>query len=82
MKRPRQDRWYGDLKRRQPRPERRLLSEPQFTCSGIDYAKAFQLFYHRLEDNTYLTSWNQVLSVALGNKEGNLGFAVRLVRDN
>ena len=24
MKRPRQDRWYGDLKRRRPRPEKRL----------------------------------------------------------
>ena len=30
MKRPRQDRWYGDLKRRRPRPEKRLLCEPQF----------------------------------------------------
>ena len=30
MKRTSIDRWYGDLKRRQPRPEKRLLCEPQF----------------------------------------------------
>ena len=30
MKRPRQDRWYGDLKRRRPSPENRLLCEQQF----------------------------------------------------
>lgn len=30
MKRPKEDRWYGDLKRRRPRPEKRLLCEPQF----------------------------------------------------
>ncbi len=30
MKRTRIDRWYGDLKRRQPRPKKQLLREPQF----------------------------------------------------
>jgi len=33
MKRTRIDRWYGDLKRRQPRPKKQLLREPQF---GLD----------------------------------------------
>lgn len=35
MKRPRQDRWYGDLKRWRPRPEKRLLCEPQLTLEGL-----------------------------------------------
>ncbi len=35
MKRPRQDRWYGDLKRRQPRPKKQLLCEPQFTLDVL-----------------------------------------------
>ena len=35
MKRPRQDRWYGDLKRRQPRPKKQLLCEPQFALDGL-----------------------------------------------
>lgn len=35
MKRPKEDRWYGDLKRRRPRPEKRLLCEPQFALDGL-----------------------------------------------
>lgn len=35
MKRPRQDRWYGDLKRRQPRPKKQLLCEPQFALDVL-----------------------------------------------
>ena len=35
MKRTRIDRWYGDLKRRQPRPKKQLLCEPQFTLDGL-----------------------------------------------
>ena len=35
MKRTRIDRWYGDLKRRQPRPKKQLLCEPQFRLDGL-----------------------------------------------
>ena len=35
MKRTRIDRWYGDLKRRQPRPKKQLLCEPQFALDGL-----------------------------------------------
>lgn len=35
MKRTRIDRWYGDLKRRQPRPKKQLLCEPQFTLDVL-----------------------------------------------
>ena len=51
------------------------------SCVSSDCAKAFQMFYHRLEDHTYMTSWTQVMQVALANKSGHLGLAVRLVQD-
>lgn len=35
MKRTRIDRWYGDLKRRQPRPKKQLLREPQFGLEAL-----------------------------------------------
>ena len=51
------------------------------TCASSECAKAFQLFYHRKENGFYLTSWNEVMQKAIGNKEGHLGLAVRLVQD-
>lgn len=35
MKRPRQDRWYGDLKRRRPKVVRELKRAPQLTLEGL-----------------------------------------------
>lgn len=35
MKRPRQDRWYGDLKRWRPKVVRTLKREPQMTLEGL-----------------------------------------------
>ena len=35
MKRPRKDRWYGDLKRRRPKVARQLRCEPQLSLEGL-----------------------------------------------
>ena len=53
------------------------------TCANSECAKAFQLFYWRKEDGNpyFLDSWSSVLQKAIGDKEGHLGLAVRLVQD-